>query len=221
MMPTTTIPSRTAVPPLVMRAALAAAFHDELLDSCETLGAIAETHGQRTLVDLFYLHAALLTGEAIDAWPTSRVVEFLQDLPSGSTWLEYVRVMDQSGEVATPAKPRRQGAGDGPIALEVVRVAVELDGYNLFDLTHTECDERFASLKQRMHMLLGGESTAALAVELADAERLLAAAGGRGVELAERVDHLREAVANQAHPIKPDMRLDDLAAPFRAGKQDG
>lgn len=107
MVKTTEGPPKAAEP-LVMRAALAAAFYDELLEACETLGAIAETHGQRTLVDLFYLQAALLTGATIDAWPESRVLEILQALPSSSTWLEHVRIMDDaSGDEAAPAMAAR------------------------------------------------------------------------------------------------------------------
>jgi hypothetical protein len=43
-------------------------------------------------VDLFYLQAALLRGEWIDAWvDESRVVDFVRQLPSAETWLANVR----------------------------------------------------------------------------------------------------------------------------------
>lgn len=84
------------------------------------------------------------------------------------------------------------------LALQIAAVARELDdGYSHFDITHTECDERYADLKRMMRVLLDGLrepacSCARMALELADAEHAFHAAGGRGVELAERIDTLRE-----------------------------
>lgn len=84
------------------------------------------------------------------------------------------------------------------LMVQIATIARELDeGYNHFDLTHTECDERYADLKRLMRALLGGLSepasrSAHLALELARAEHAFQAAGGRGVDLAERIDKLRE-----------------------------
>lgn len=84
------------------------------------------------------------------------------------------------------------------LMVQIATIARELDeGYNHFDLTHTECDERYADLKRLMRALLVGlrepESRSAhVALELAQAEHAFQATGGRGVELAERIDKLRE-----------------------------
>ncbi len=84
------------------------------------------------------------------------------------------------------------------MALQIAALARELDdGYSHFDITHTECDERYADLKRMMRALLDGlrepaRRRARVALELAHAEHAFQAAGGRGVELAERIDELRE-----------------------------
>ncbi len=84
------------------------------------------------------------------------------------------------------------------MALQIAVLARELDdGYSHFDITHTECDERYADLKRMMRALLDGlrepaGRRARVTIELAQAEHAFQAAGGRGVELAERIDALRE-----------------------------
>ena len=98
------------------------------------------------------------------------------------------------------------GPTPAQLAMETAAVARELnDGYSHFDLTHTECDERYAELKRRMSALLRGlreptSRAARLALELAEAEQLFSAVGGRGVELAERIDQLRD-----------ELRMDERA----------
>ena len=87
--------------------------------------------------------------------------------------------------------------------VQIATIARELDeGYNHFDLTRTECDERYADLKRLMRALLGGlrepaSRAAWVALELAQAEQAFLAAGGRGVDLAERVDRLRNELRSE------------------------
>ncbi len=72
-----------------------ALFMKELLDSVETLTDIAESHGARTLSDLIYLQAAILTGEFIDHYPDeSAVLEIVRSLPSGEKWAKFIRTED-------------------------------------------------------------------------------------------------------------------------------
>lgn len=67
-------------------------FFDELLDSVESLGAIAEIHGVSTLTKLMYLQHAILTGGKIELTSSVHpVVSILIDLPSAEHWLTYVR----------------------------------------------------------------------------------------------------------------------------------
>lgn len=108
-------------------AELAILFMNELLDSVETLGDIALIHGQRTLVDLFYLHAAILEGGFIDHFrPDSCVDEVCRALPSASKWLRFVRSLDldAGSTLATAVQP-------GPSTTEKrqYRVGVDRTGY--------------------------------------------------------------------------------------------
>jgi hypothetical protein len=65
-------------------------FFAELLDSVESLGAIAEQHGLNTLTDLMYLQNAILSESAIETWPgESKVCELIGELPSAKRWLAY------------------------------------------------------------------------------------------------------------------------------------
>jgi hypothetical protein len=76
-------------------AAQAARFMAELLDSVESLSAIAQTHGLATLVDLTYLQHAILTGGFIDRHSeASRVTDVVAALPSSVTWLPFIRDRD-------------------------------------------------------------------------------------------------------------------------------
>lgn len=76
------------------RAKLATQFFDELTTSFETLGGIADQYGVRTLTDLMYLHASILSVDGfIDTYSDeSSVREVLAQLPSEMTWAKYVRV---------------------------------------------------------------------------------------------------------------------------------
>lgn len=72
---------------------LARKFMSELLDSVETLGGIAQTHGQRTLADLMYLQQAIMNGGVIDHYPgESEVVGLVSALPSGTQWVSFIKV---------------------------------------------------------------------------------------------------------------------------------
>lgn len=67
-------------------------FMAELLDSVESLTAVAEEHGPRTLADLFYLHAAIGSGGFVDFYPgESRLVEMVEGLPSAAEWLQFIK----------------------------------------------------------------------------------------------------------------------------------
>lgn len=73
----------------------AALFFEELLDSVDTLGGIAEEHGVRTLVDLMYLQNAILKGTHIDhLQKESDVMEIASGLPSGANWLKFIQSKD-------------------------------------------------------------------------------------------------------------------------------
>jgi hypothetical protein len=71
-------------------------FFEELLASVETLGAIADQHGIRTLTDLMYLQQAILKGETIEVWPgETEVGKVVQVLPSADRWLKYTDLADE------------------------------------------------------------------------------------------------------------------------------
>lgn len=83
-------------PITVASAKLAERFFQELHDATESLGAIAEQHGVATLVDLMYLHNAILKNRLIDheKGSASLVLDVLKDLHSGATWRRYVHTND-------------------------------------------------------------------------------------------------------------------------------
>jgi len=75
-------------------------FMQELLDSVETLTGLAEVCGIRTLVDLFYLHTAILNNGFIYTYPgSSGVLEVASKLPSGPRWSKYITVERLLGRV--------------------------------------------------------------------------------------------------------------------------
>lgn len=72
--------------------AAAKQFFSELLDSVETLRAIADQYGPRTLADLMYLQNAIAKGTFIDHYPgESSVMEVVKGLRSADRWTEYVQ----------------------------------------------------------------------------------------------------------------------------------
>ncbi|MHB8698659.1 MAG: hypothetical protein ACYC9J_11640 [Sulfuricaulis sp.] len=80
---------------------------NEILSSVEAISAIAETHGQQTLVDLIYLLQLLANHKPgdkrfIEQTYGSRIVDFLRGLPNGTDYLEYVatNLSDESGKSA-------------------------------------------------------------------------------------------------------------------------
>ncbi len=88
---------RPATPsPESQRLALAQRFMQELLNSVETIGAIAQTHGSDTVADLLYLHAAIASGESIDSWDgaSGGVQDVVDALPSRSIWSQHIKLRD-------------------------------------------------------------------------------------------------------------------------------
>lgn len=68
-------------------------FFDELLDAHETLLDIGHTHGQRTLVDLFYLLSAIVQSSYVDWYPEeSRILDVVQELPSAEKWMQFIKI---------------------------------------------------------------------------------------------------------------------------------
>ena len=68
-------------------------FFEELLESVETLGGIAEQYGIRTLTELMYLQQAILKGETIEVWPgETEVGKVLQMLPSAIRWMQHTEL---------------------------------------------------------------------------------------------------------------------------------
>ena len=68
-------------------------FWQELFDSVESLTAIADQHGPRTLADLFCLQNAILTGGFIDHYPgESNVLDLVRTLFSAAKWERYIKV---------------------------------------------------------------------------------------------------------------------------------
>ena len=66
----------------------------ELLSSVETLGAIADQYGTRTLTDLIYLHLAILEGGFIDLdAELSSVDAVVAGTLSAEKWMKFIRPM--------------------------------------------------------------------------------------------------------------------------------
>jgi hypothetical protein len=70
----------------------ASRFMAELLAENETLTAIADSHGNRTLADCMYLLSALQKGTHIEVHDPSEshIVAILEGLPSWAEWMTYV-----------------------------------------------------------------------------------------------------------------------------------
>ncbi|CAM8644225.1 hypothetical protein MCEMSEM18_03605 [Comamonadaceae bacterium] len=76
---------------------LAQLFWSELSDSTDSLGAIAEQHGVRTLAYLFYLQNAILDDGFIDLTkddPGTPVLAVVHELPSANLWAKHIRSID-------------------------------------------------------------------------------------------------------------------------------
>jgi hypothetical protein len=77
------------------RANDAVQFHDELLQSVETLTGIAEEHGTVALANVNYLQTAILKGSAIELASTDKgQIAMFTGLPSGDRWMEHVTIVD-------------------------------------------------------------------------------------------------------------------------------
>jgi hypothetical protein len=85
-------------------------FMNELLEATESLTAIAEMHGHRTLADLMYLFSAIQEGGFIDHYPDeSSVLEIVQELPSAPQWMQFIKV-------EYLAQPIAEAMGAGSVA---------------------------------------------------------------------------------------------------------
>jgi len=81
----------------------ASLFLEELLDSVETLGGIAEEHGSRTLADLMYLQNSIANDSFIDAYPgESHVLDLVSALPSGTRWTSFIKIEYLASPVGDP-----------------------------------------------------------------------------------------------------------------------
>ncbi|SAK59038.1 hypothetical protein AWB81_01783 [Caballeronia arationis] len=70
-------------------------FHDELLESVETLTGIAEQHGVIALANVNYLQSAILRDTNIELASTDKgQLDMLRGLPSGEQWLKHVTIVD-------------------------------------------------------------------------------------------------------------------------------
>lgn len=98
-----TMPEEPAAQDELVRARAARKFFDELLNGHETVGGIEQTHGARTLTDLFYLMNSILKGEHIDVHPDSKVADVLLELPSADEWMAHTVHFNNYGEqIARP-----------------------------------------------------------------------------------------------------------------------
>lgn len=111
--------------------AAAGLFMQELLDSVETLGGIADEHGARTLADLMYLQNAILSGGFIDHYPgESKVLEIASALPSGEQWAKFIKVeymLSSDGIRAIPALETTVQRMKGEIVSDVLSGKVSKD----------------------------------------------------------------------------------------------
>lgn len=85
-------------------------FNDELLNSVESLVAISDFHGVRTLADLFYLQAAILKDGYIDVMSDSNsdVIQVVSELPSAALWLQYVTQFVDDDDLVCVSTPTEQ-----------------------------------------------------------------------------------------------------------------
>jgi hypothetical protein len=73
-------------------------FFDELLNSVESIGAIAETYGAPALAQLMFLQSAILKGTVIELYPDeAERLSFLLALPSGGRWWKHVSQLPANG----------------------------------------------------------------------------------------------------------------------------
>ncbi|SAK86560.1 hypothetical protein AWB75_05850 [Caballeronia catudaia] len=76
-------------------AADAKQFHAELLDSVETLTAVAEQYGASALANVIYLQTAILKGGVIELTrDEAENFSFVRDLPSGGRWWQSVTLIE-------------------------------------------------------------------------------------------------------------------------------
>lgn len=79
----------------ITRVTLADKLMQELLACFGCLATVVLTYGPATLIDLMYLQGAVMRGTFIDHYAgQSDLLGCLTDLPSSSTWLTYVDVIE-------------------------------------------------------------------------------------------------------------------------------
>lgn len=75
---------------------LATRFFNDVMDNFETVGAIEEQYGQETVVDMFYLQHALMTGYghsgSIQVDSDSGILAVINELPGKDSYLTFVKV---------------------------------------------------------------------------------------------------------------------------------
>ncbi|WP_298150885.1 hypothetical protein [Flavobacterium sp.] len=77
-------------------AALLRKFITELEESVESIEAIGDLYGSRTLADLLYLQSAIVNRSYIDHYPgESSVMTIVGSLPSAKTWQSFIKVENQ------------------------------------------------------------------------------------------------------------------------------
>jgi hypothetical protein len=76
----------------LQRGLLAARFANEVLNSVESLCAVAEQHGVHALADLFYLQTVILEGTQVQLdSKAAPIFELVRTLPSVSEWKRHIR----------------------------------------------------------------------------------------------------------------------------------
>lgn len=104
------------------RADLAERFFKEINDNYDSIASLGDEHGSRTLGDLFYLQAALLTGGFIDSWPSSNVLTVIDSLPSASLWRSFITIFDENGDCVHECEAAKGSpATADPIARDIAR----------------------------------------------------------------------------------------------------
>jgi hypothetical protein len=82
-------------------------FMQELLDSVEGLVGISNEYGTLSLVDIIYLHSAILNGSFIDSYSEqSSVMHIATSLPSGERWGRFIK--DKSDDEQSGSDPCKQ-----------------------------------------------------------------------------------------------------------------
>lgn len=86
-------------------------FHQELLDSVESLVALGEMYGPQVLAFIVYLQKAILDGSHIDVFPEDdpAILGLLEGMPSYDQWIRFVKTHfeGQEGEPFVPVREQQ------------------------------------------------------------------------------------------------------------------